>query len=410
MVADDAVLGIDLGTSYSSAALWRNDRVQPVLDGGEHQVPSVVYVPVRGAPIAGREAQIRGLAEPGTAFASLKRLLGRRAADDEVRSLSSGLGVHLRPAPDGTCLLMVRDSEVAPVQLVAALLSRLRDLAERRFGGKVERCVMTVPVDATPAYLVALHRAAMLAGLEVLRWVAEPVAAALAFGLHAQPASRRILVCDFGGGTFDASLVQQEGSRLTPVAVGGDPWLGGDDFDQCLADAVAGQVFRASRVDLRREQARWTQFLWRCESAKRQLSSRLETHLFMKDAWVEHGVYRDLDVVVDRGWIEPRWEPLVTRAVEVVHGLLARVGWAASCIDDLVLVGGTCRVPAVHRGLTNLVRARVSASEFANLAVVSGAAYVAACTAPARGAPRPSPGALPLELAGSSFLGAGAQP
>jgi molecular chaperone DnaK len=381
---DGVVLGIDLGTSYSSAAVWRDGRVQPVLDGGEHQVPSAVYVPPRGDLVAGREAQIRGLSDPAASFTSIKRLLGRRHGDDEVRSLASGLGLHLRPAPDGTCLLQVRESELAPAQLVAAVLARLRGLAERRFGGRVERCVMTVPVDATPSYLAALHRAAALAGLEVLRWVAEPVAAALAFGLHGRPASRRILIGDFGGGTFDASVVQQEGTRLTPIACAGDPWLGGDDFDLCLADAVAGQVYRSTRVDLRREQSRWTQFVWRCESAKRQLSSRLEARVCLKDAWVEGGVYRDLDVVVDRPWIEPRWATLVERAVTVVRGLLERAGWTAAHIDELVLVGGTSLVPVVQRTLAQLFPVRLTRSEHASLAVVSGAAYVAACVSGGR--------------------------
>lgn len=374
------VLGIDLGTSFSSAAAVVGGRIEPVLDGGEAQVPSIVYVPPRGDLIVGREAQRLGLGDPLATITMTKRLLGRAFDDPGIRGLRHGAAFALRATATGETMVHVRDHDFSPTQFAAAILERLRRLAERRFGGPIKRCVITVPVVLSPGYLEALHRAAILAGLEVIQWLSEPVAGALALGLAPRGGSRkrRVLLCDFGGGTFDASLLELDGPRLTPVATAGDDWLGGDDFDQVLADAIAHSAFLTTRTDLRRDQVQWSQLLWRCESAKRQLSTHVEARLRMKEALIVNRQYQDLDVLIDRPYIEPRWRPLVERAVTVIDGLVARAGWNTHPIDELMLIGGTSRVPLVRRALAALAGKETQTTFGDELAVVTGAAQVAA--------------------------------
>src|SRR5262249_42047454 len=155
------------------------------------------------------------------------RLPGRRADDPAIHGIDAGAGWKLVAGPGGAAVVRARNVDFAPTQLAAAMLARLRRQAELRFGGTIRRAVLTVPVQKPPAYEAARRRAAQLAGLEVLSFVPEPVAGVVAHG-HDQPADRRIAVCDFGGGTFDATLMLQRGVRFTGVASAGDPFLGGD--------------------------------------------------------------------------------------------------------------------------------------------------------------------------------------
>ena len=376
---DGPILGIDLGTCHSSAALFVAGKVQLVLDGGEPQIPSVVYFPPVGEPLVGREAQRRGLADPAATVASAKRLLGKSAGDPDIRALDAGSALRLAAGADGNVMIKIRDAEVTPIQAAAAILTRLRRLAEQRFGGRIERAVMTVPVKATPQYLAALGRAARLAGLFVVRWVAEPVAGILGSG--ASLVDGRLLALDFGGGTFDVSLVGAEKGVLTPLGVGGDNFLGGDDLDEALADAVAGAVFRKERVELRRDAVLWTQLRWRAESAKRTLSTAAETRILLKDAFVKNRRANDLDLVVDRAWIEPRWEPLAARALAVVDDLLAHARLEPGQIDRVVLLGGTMHVPLIRRSFAARLGTRMTDAKHPQLAVVGGAAYVASTMA-----------------------------
>lgn len=145
-----------------------------------------------------------------------------------------------------------------------------------------------------------------------------------------------------------------------------------------LADAIAHSAFLTTRTDLRRDQVQWSQLLWRCESAKRQLSTHVEARLRMKEALIVNRQYQDLDVLIDRPYIEPRWRPLVERAVTVIDGLVARAGWNTHPIDELMLIGGTSRVPLVRRALAALAGKETQTTFGDELAVVTGAAQVAA--------------------------------
>jgi molecular chaperone DnaK len=185
------------------------------------------------------------------------------------------------------------------------------------------------------------------------------------------------VVLDFGGGTFDCTLAVQSEGRLSPIAAHGDELLGGDDFDTALADAVADLIFRQEKVDLRRDAVRMAELRWRCESAKRQLSDRKEARVHMREAYARGGAYHDVDVLVDRAWIEPRWQPLVDRALAAVQEMLAAGQLRPVDVDEVLLIGGTGRVPLVQRAFASYFGKPLTTSPDSGLAVVTGAAIVA---------------------------------
>ncbi|HLL22582.1 MAG TPA: Hsp70 family protein, partial [Kofleriaceae bacterium] len=264
-------------------------------------------------------------------------------------------------------------------QLAAAILAKTRDLAERRFGGRVKRAVMSVPASATREYVAALMRAARLAHFEIGQIVSEPIAGSLALGLHGTSARRRLLVCDFGGGTFDVSAIVQEGLKFSPVATAGEEFLGGDDLDSAMAGAISHRIFRNTKFNMLDDRVRHAQLVQRCESVKRTLSTQATARLTMRDAFIEKGEHRALDVVMERSWVEPFWLPLVQRAVDCVSTALARARWSADSVEQIVLIGGSSTVPMYRAALVAAFGAdRVASTPLAGIAVGMGAALVTA--------------------------------
>jgi molecular chaperone DnaK len=378
----ETILGIDFGTAYTSAAALLGGKASFVLDDGDPLIPSVVHIPRQGPPVVGVRAVQLGIAQPAATVTSVKRLLGRGMSDPEVRLIDAGVGYRIKAGPQQMAVLEIRDQTFAPTQIAGYVLERVRDLAARRFGGRVERAVMTVPVAATPAYRDALRQAARIAGLEVLQFIAEPIAGGIALGMNMQACDRRLAVCDFGGGTFDATLLEQRGHGFKPVAVAGDAFLGGDDFDDALANAVADDVFRSTRKDMHQDIVRWRELVWHCESIKRQLSGAARANLRMKEAVTHGGQRRDLNVAIDRSWAEPRWQPLVARAVEALQRLLESSTWEARSVDEVLLIGGTTMIPLVRRAFAEFFGRAVTAPPHADVAVTMGAAIQTAAHAP----------------------------
>ncbi len=370
----EIVLGIDFGTSYTSAGALVDQRIELVVDSGDPVIPSVVHVPERGALIVGRAAVGLLAAKPSTTIASVKRLMGRELADpDALRRIASTLPYRIAGGPTGI-LLQLGQQDWATEQVAAALLDRVRVLAEQRFGATVRRAVVTASAVASRGYQAALRKAAELAHLEVVEIVAEPIAGALALGWHAHDASRRLLVCDFGGGTFDVTAIVQRGARFRVLATGGDPFLGGDDLDQAMVQEVAGLVYKRSRFDLLRDVVRRQTLALRCESVKRALSSARGARLTMREGFVEDGQSCDIDVVIERSWAESLWQPLFDRALAAVDETLERARWTQADVDEVALIGGTSLVPHFQARVRNrFSRVKVTATELAAVAVAMGA-------------------------------------
>jgi len=371
------VLGVDLGTSFTSAGAWIDGRVDLVRDNGDPMIPSVVYVPARGDPVVGARAVAHAHHDPFHTVASAKRLLGARATAEGLRRLAPLLPYPLVAGLGGRVHVRLHHLDWAPEQFAAAILSHVRELAERRFG-PVRRIVLGMQAAATVEQRQALFDAARVARLEVVSLLSEPVAGAVALGLPARPDRRRVVVCDFGGGTFDVSLIEQAGTRFRVVATHGDPFLGGDDLDHAMAQALAGLIYRRCRFDVNHDLIRRQLLTRRCEAVKRVLTLQVEARLTMRDAFIERGERRDLELVIDRGWCEALWEPLFERALAVVDQALALARWGDADVDEVGLIGGAALVPRFQER----VRARfpgcpVNLADDPHVAVAIGAALVA---------------------------------
>ncbi|MCP4443914.1 MAG: Hsp70 family protein [Myxococcales bacterium] len=370
----EIILGIDFGTSYSSAAALINGEIQWVLDRGDAMIPSVVHLPAKGTPEVGMTAHMRLATHPNTTVQSVKRLLGRRLEDREVRLLDAGVGYQIVPGPRRMAALKIGGQTYACEQVASSVLSYLRDLAEKRFGRRIRKVIIAVPADSEPSYVSALRRAARISHLELLQVIPEPIAGALSLGLHGAPCDRRVAVCDFGGGTFDATLIEQKGVQFTPFACHGDTLLGGDDFDEILAEEVANSVQRRCGFNMRNDVVRWHHLRMRCESAKRILSSEEEAYLRMPAAYVEQGQQRNIDLLLDRKWVEAKWQPLIERMRNVLARLLCSSRWAPSEVEEVILIGGTSLIPMVRRNIAEFFeREQVTSNDYANVAVAYGA-------------------------------------
>jgi molecular chaperone DnaK len=370
----ELILGLDFGTSYSSSGVLLDGKVELVRDDGETTTPSVVHVPRRGDPVVGTKAVARLATDPESTVTSIKRLLGRSFDDPAVRRAQQWAAYRLKRSPQGRVLLELAGADYACEQVASWIMARARIQAETRFGARIRRAVVAVPVTASAEYVVGLKTAARLAGLDVIQTIPEPIAAALAVGMHLAPADRRLLVCDFGGGTFDVTLMVQDQLSFRPMAVGGDEFLGGNDFDEVLARAIAGVIFQQHGYDIHRDVVRSQQLLQRCESVKRVLSSRTEAPLLMRDAYVTGGRSCDLNATVERAWIEERWEELVQRSLQVTQRLLVGCGCAAEQVTHVVLVGGATLMPLVRRRIAELLpSAELVTGDYAQIAIAAGA-------------------------------------
>jgi molecular chaperone DnaK len=377
-VGRELVLGVDFGSSSTIAGVLVGDTIQLVQEQGERVIPSVVYIPDRGPPEVGRKAVARQLTEPSRVIRSVKRVLGLPGNAELVRHYAAGVPFRVEHTGDKP-IFKLHSGDVAPEQIVAWILGRVRELAETRFGADVKKLVMTMSAAAPPGYRDAARRAAKIAHLDVLEFIAEPIAGALALDLHTRQADRKIVVCDFGGGTFDVSAVVQAGLAFTPVATHGDHYLGGDDLDDAMAEAIAGLVFKRSRYDMHRDSVRWNELLLRCESAKRQLSSRPSAPLAMREAFLENRTPKDLQLALDRPWVDAVWAPLLDRVRGIVGECLRRAGWTPEAVDVVGLIGGSSLVPAFRDVLAaGFGPEKLLLSGDAELAVAQGATLLTA--------------------------------
>jgi len=380
----EVILGIDFGTSCTTAGALVGDRVELIQDNGDVVIPSVVYVPDRGPLEVGRRAQMRLLKDPTGVVRSVKRVLGVVASSPLVRYFAASAAFRVDAAGDRVTFKL-RAAQYAPEQIAGAILARIRELAETRFGGRISKTIITASVAAPPGYRDALTRAAKIAHLEVIELIPEPIAGALAVGVHAEATDRKLVVCDFGGGTFDVSALVQHGLRFTPIATSGDQFLGGDDLDAELAEALAGLIVNKTGYDLHRDAVRWSEMLFRCEMAKRQLTAEQTVPFTMRDAYVDHGRSHNLDFMLDRPWVEARWAPLFARAATAIEEALRRAGWRASDVDQVALIGGSALVPMFHRTVVDVFPGRpVVLSPRADVAVAVGTVLLTARFGPER--------------------------
>jgi molecular chaperone HscA len=359
--ADSVAIGIDLGTTHSVVAIASNGEAEPIHDAfGRAIQPSIVQY-AHGAVVVGHEARrAYGEGEEGV-IASVKRLMGKSAAD--IADVGGNAVYATMAEKNGLVRLRVDGRELTPTEISAEILKHLRDMAADALGRKVSKAVITVPAYFDDAARAATKDAARMAGLEVLRLINEPTAAALAYGLD-QKTEGTIAIYDLGGGTFDISILKLQAGVFQVLATAGDTALGGDDIDRAIAEEmlarVGGEQQSLSPAEL-------AELLSLCRAAKEALSSTPSTQL----EW--RGTMLALDVAA----LELLIQPLLRRSLSCCEAALADAGLSAAEITDVVLVGGSTRIPLVKRAVAALFGKKPYDSLDPDLVVALGAALQA---------------------------------
>jgi molecular chaperone DnaK len=345
----DAIIGIDLGTTNSVVATVINHQIEVIRDGkGRALHPSVVAFLPTGETVIGHRARARRVIDPLNTIFSAKRIIGRPYRDPTAQHVMGHLPYRVIEGENQEPLIQTRAGVSSVIDIAAMVLEYLRELAHAQLGVPVRHCVVTVPANFSDGQREATRRAAERAGMQVLRILNEPTAAALAYG-HTRTHDRRVAVFDFGGGTFDLTLLSVHDGLYEVLATTGDPFLGGDDFDNAVADHLAIGFLQRHRVDLNAAPESRARLLQAAEEIKIELSSSQMAQGVVPDmAYGDGGRPLSLEFNLSRIDFGTLVDPFVSRAMALTEGLMRDAEIAPNAIDEVVLVGGTTLVPAVR--------------------------------------------------------------
>jgi len=339
-------IGIDLGTTNSVAAVWEGGKGTVIPNSeGSRTTPSVVAYTADGDRQVGQIAQRQAVLNPDSTIYSTKRFVGRKWG--EVDEESKIVSYKVVKGPNEAVRFDVRGKMIAPEEVAAQVLRKLVSDASSYLGEKVTEAVVTVPAYFNDAQRQATKTAGEIAGLKVLRIINEPTAAALAYGLEKKK-NETVLVFDLGGGTFDVSILDVGDGVCEVRSTSGDTHLGGDDFDKCLVDWVADEFKKESGIDLRKDKQALQRLYEAAEKAKCELSSTTETEISLPFITADASGPKHLSQKITRAKFEDLIHDLVQRCMKPVEQALADAKLTAGDIDELVLVGGSTRVPAVQ--------------------------------------------------------------
>jgi molecular chaperone DnaK len=343
------IVGIDLGTTNSVVA---------VLEGGEPVVipnaegarltPSVVAVnPKSGERLVGHVAKRQAVTNPSNTISSIKRFMGRRYSDSEIQQEIGHITYKLQTAANGDVRVLMGGKEFAPPEISAMILQKLKRDAEAYLGEPVTEAVITVPAYFNDAQRQATKTAGKIAGLEVLRIINEPTASALAYGLG-QKGEEKVAVYDLGGGTFDISVLEIIDGVFQVLSTSGDTHLGGDDFDRAIINWAAEEFLEDEGLDLRMDPMSLQRLAEASERAKIELSSVLQTDMNLPFITATAEGPKHLNLTLTRAKLEILVDPLIQRTLEPVKNALKDAGLKTQDIDQIILVGGQTRMPAVQ--------------------------------------------------------------
>jgi molecular chaperone DnaK len=339
-------VGIDLGTTNSVIAAYIDGQPQVIPNAeGSRTTPSVVAFTETGERLVGQMARRQAVLNPKGTIYSAKRFIGRKY--DEVTEEAKVVSFDVVPGPDGAVRFRVHGRLIAPEEVSAAILRKLADDAGKQLGERVTEAVVTVPAYFNDAQRQATKDAGRIAGLNVLRIINEPTAAALAYGLDKRE-HETVLVYDFGGGTFDVSILDVGDGVIEVRATAGDSHLGGDDFDRRLVDFIADQFKRDTGIDLRNDPQALQRLLEAAERAKVELSSVTQTQVNLPFITADATGPKHLTTSITRAQFEELTRDLVERTQGPVQQALQDARVSADDIDEVILVGGTTRIPAVQ--------------------------------------------------------------
>jgi L1 cell adhesion molecule like protein len=346
-------IGIDLGTTYSCVGVWQNDRVEIISnDQGSRTTPSWVAF-TDTERLVGEAAKIQCNSNPSNTVFDAKRLIGRQFSDPVVTADRKHWAFEVVPGTGGKPQVRVQSNgkplTLAPEQVSAMVLTKMKETAEAYLGEKVTSAVITVPAYFNEAQRQATKDAGAIAGLQVKRIINEPTAAALAYGLDKKGVGERnVLIYDLGGGTFDVSLLCIDGGMVEVKATAGDTHLGGEDFDSALVDWLANEFQKRTRCDIRGNKRAMRRLRTSAERAKRTLSASTRAQVEIDSLFEGH----DFNISVSRAKFEDLCSHLFTKTMEPVRRVLADAKTDKASVDDIVLVGGSTRIPRVQELLS----------------------------------------------------------
>lgn len=341
------IVGIDLGTSTSAVAVMDHGQARIlVLDERERVIPTVVGLSPAGDVLVGAVARDQLETNPDFTFTGLKRLLGRKHDDPQIAEWAKFVAYEIVPGPHGEAYVRGPDRIYSPIELLSHVFAKLRDIAQQSTGEPIERCVVGVPAHFDIEQKDAVRQAAKLGGLEVARLLPEPTAAAVAYGVD-RASNRTIAIYDMGGGTFDVTILSIRGKKFQTLATAGDPFLGGEDFDQRIFDWSIERFKAKHGIDLRDDPGARNRVRIVAERAKEALSAETSHRIFSK--YIAHRpLLLDLDEVLERTEFEDLVADLVDRTRQPCREALRRAKRDVRDIDEVVLVGGMTRMPLIR--------------------------------------------------------------
>ena len=341
------ILGIDLGTTNSAMAVMEGSEPEILVNAeGDRTTPSVEGFRKDGERVVGKAAKNQAVTNPENTVSSVKRFIGR--SYDETPEERKTVSYKLQKGKDGRAVVDIDGKDYTPEEISAMVLQKLKNDAEKQLGAPVTQAVITVPAYFNDAQRQATKDAGKIAGLEVLRIINEPTAAALAYGLDKTNKDEKILVFDLGGGTFDVSILELGDGVFEVAATAGDNHLGGDDWDQRIIDWMADKFKAENGIDLRQDKMALQRLKEAAEKAKMELSSTTQANINLPFITADASGPKHLDYTLTRAEFERITKDLLDRVKKPVEQALKDASLKAGDIDEVILVGGSTRMPAVQ--------------------------------------------------------------
>ena len=367
------ILGIDLGTTNSAMAVMEGSEPEILVNAeGDRTTPSVEGFRKDGERVVGKAAKNQAVTNPENTVSSVKRFIGR--SFDETRDEQSKVSYKVEKGKDGRAVVNIEGKDYTPEEISAMVLQKLKADAEKRLGSPVTQAVITVPAYFNDAQRQATKDAGKIAGLEVLRIINEPTAAALAYGLDKTNKDEKILVFDLGGGTFDVSILELGDGVFEVSATAGDNHLGGDDWDHRVIDWLADKFEKENGIDLRKDKMALQRLKDAAEKAKMELSSTTQANINLPFITADATGPKHLDYTLTRAEFERITKDLLDRCRKPVEQALHDADLSASDLNEVILVGGSTRMPAVQELVKTLTGKAPNMSVNPDEVVAMGAA------------------------------------
>jgi len=372
--AEGDIIGIDLGTTNSCVAVMEGSAPRVIENAeGVRTTPSVVAISESGERLVGTPAKRQAVTKPLDTLYGTKRLIGRRFDDDEVAKISKVVPYGIVKGDNGDAWVKVHDEKYSPSQIGSMVLTKMKETAEGFLGHGVKQAVVTVPAYFNDSQRQATKDAAKIAGLDCLRIINEPTAAALAYGLD-KADGKVIAVYDLGGGTFDVSILEISGGVFEVKATNGDTLLGGEDFDEELLRHLVQEFKSEQAIDLSKDTTAVQRLREGAEKAKRELDGLKETNVNLPFITADQTGPKHLDVKITRAKFESMAEELVNRSIAPCKSCVKDAGIDKKDIDEVILVGGMSRMPLVQESVSKFFGKEASKGVNPDEVVASGAA------------------------------------